>query len=139
MRNRWIGIIFTVLFLVFLIAVTKQIAAPLLDFHSFTLETKLIYIILASVALGGLLLFLLVLYFPPWTKRSAPLEASSATGTPGRRRIFEAQTALQLGDPERSFQILGTIQPHEADYWYARKLAGDLLSDRGEWSNAAIE
>jgi tetratricopeptide (TPR) repeat protein len=125
------------LFLVFLIAVARRIAAPLLDFHLFPLETKLIYVILASVILGGLLLFLLVLYFPPWTTRNAPLDSTS--GAPLRRRISEAQTAMQLGEMERGIELLETIQQHEADFWYARKLIGDILTERGEWSKAANE
>jgi tetratricopeptide (TPR) repeat protein len=137
MRSRWIGIVFTLLFLIFLIAVARRIAAPLLDFHLFPLETKLIYIILASVTIGGLLMFLLVLYFPPWTSKDKPIESTS--GAPIRRRISEAQTALQLGDSQRGMELLEKVQHHEADYWYARKLIGDLLTERGEWSNAANE
>src|SRR4030095_7379399 len=114
MRSRWIGIVFTLLFLIFLIAVARRIAAPLLDFHLFPLETKLIYIILASVTIGGLLMFLLVLYFSPWTSKDKPIESTS--GAPIRRRISEAQTALQLGDSQRGMELLEKVQHHEADY-----------------------
>jgi tetratricopeptide (TPR) repeat protein/uncharacterized integral membrane protein len=139
MRSRWIGILFTLLFLLFLIFAARRIAAPLLDFHLFQLETKLIYIILASVVFGGLLLFLMVVFFPPWTSREtnrAPLSSIRAAVWPG---LLEAQIALDLGEIDRGIQLLGSVEEAETGYWYSRKLIGDRLAESGDWAEAATE
>jgi tetratricopeptide (TPR) repeat protein len=137
MKNRWIGIIFTLLFIGFLAFAARRISAPLLDFHSFHLESKLIYVILASISVGGLLLFLLVLYFPPW---------ASGEHTPGTAvkvqvsllpKIMDAQCAIELGERPRAIQLLKDIHENEKSYWFAQKLIGDFYAQNGAWHEAA--
>jgi len=139
MRSRWIGIVFTLLFLTFLIFAARRIAAPFLDVHLFQLETKLIYIILSSVAFGGLLLFLLLIFFPPRSSqesKSATVAAPHFVTKPG---FLEAQTALGLGDVDGGIQLLERVDEAEQGYWYARKLLGDLLAESGDWTRATTE
>jgi tetratricopeptide (TPR) repeat protein len=138
MKNRWIGVVFTILFFVFLFFAARNIAAPLLDFHLFQLESKLIYIILASITIGGLLLFLLVLYFPPWSsenikQRETILPATATT------KLIEGQSAIGLGDFQRGIELLSSIGMDDPAYWFGRKVLGDLLAEKGDWNEAATE
>ncbi|MCI0415939.1 tetratricopeptide repeat protein [bacterium] len=134
MRNRWIGILFTLLFLIFLITAARRLGAPFLDSHLFQLESKLLYIVLTSIAFGALLLFLLVTFFPPWTKKfetniSLPPAAPS-------RKLVQIQMALQLGDWRKAMDLLSKVRETDADYWYALKIKGDLHAEKGEWVEA---
>jgi tetratricopeptide (TPR) repeat protein len=138
MKNRWIGVVFTVLFFVFLFFAARNIAAPLLDFHLFQLESKLIYIILASITIGGLLLFLLVLYFPPWASNELNPSSTKKPASPGSK-LIDAQCALSIGDVERGIQLLNSVRENDGDYWFSRKIMGDFLAEKGDWNEAATE
>ena len=134
MRNRWIGILFTLLFLIFLVSATRQLGAPFLDSRLFQLESKLLYVVLSSVAVGALLLFLLVTFFPPWTKKlEARLPGPFATPS---RKLVQVQIALQLGDWRQAMDLLSQVRETDADYWYALKIKGDLHAEKGEWAEA---
>jgi tetratricopeptide (TPR) repeat protein len=139
MKSRWISILFTLLFLVFLITAARHIAAPLLDLHLFQLETKLIYLILASVVFGGLLLFLLVTFFPPWLKNGYRSSSGAATSDAPSRRIVKVQTALELGQWNEAMELLDDFTAADPDYWLARKIKGDARLHKGEFMDAAKE
>ena len=134
MRNRWIGILFTLLFLIFLVTATRRLGAPFLDSRLFQLESKLLYIVLSSVAFGALLLFLLVTFFPPWTKK---LEARVSVPFPTpSRKLVQVQIALQLGDLRQAMDLLSQVRETDVDYWYGLKIRGDLHAEKGEWAEA---
>lgn len=134
MRNRWIGILFTLLFLIFLVFATRQLGAPFLDSRLFQLESKLLYVVLSSVVVGALLLFLLVTFFPPWTKKlEARLPGPFAAPS---RKLVQVQIALQLGDWRQAMDLLSQVRETDADYWYALKIKGDLHAEKGEWAEA---
>ncbi len=134
MKNRWIGILFTLLFLIFLVSAARQLGAPFLDSRLFQLESKLLYVVLTSVAFGALLLFLLVTFFPPWTKK---FEAKvSVPFTTPSRKLVQVQIALQLGDLRKAMELLSQVTETDADYWYALKIKGDLHAEKGEFAEA---
>lgn len=137
MRSRWIAVFFVLLFIVFLIDVSRRLGAPLFDPQFFQVESKLIYVILSSVALGALLLFLLIAFFPPWS-RDQGQQALPPTAKP-TRKMAQIQTALQLGDWRKALDLLSTVYETDPEYWQARKIKGDLLLEKGQWNEAFQE
>src|SRR5687767_12980056 len=116
MKSRWIAVLFILLFLIFLIVVSRRLGAPLLNLQLFQLESKLIYIILSSVALGALLLFLLVALFPPWS-RDRQEHRGAVPVVKATRKMAQVQTALQLGDWHKANDLLSTVSETDPDYW----------------------
>ena len=135
MRSRWIAVLFAIFFLIILVDAFRRFDTPLLDPRIFPLDSKLIYIILSSIGFGALLLFLLVALFPPKLRNHANV-AGMIPSSKRARKITLLQTAFQIGDEARAEEILSTMEETDPDYWQAKKIQGDLYTEKGEWSEA---
>ena len=138
MKSRWIAVLFFLLFAVFVVDASRRHSAALLDPQFFQLESKLIYLILSSIAVGALLLFLLVAFFPP--KSKSPIADLSATPmAKPTRKLAIVQTVLQLGDWEKALEILSGVHEEDPDFWQAKKIIGDMYAVKGQWGEASRE
>ncbi len=104
----------------------------LFNLHGFQVDSKLIYVILASGTLGALLMFFLFSTLPEGSRRSETSVSSKGPHCP----FHQIEAAMQLGEHEKAKSLLAGISGSDAQSWQARRIAGDMAAQRGDWSGA---
>ena len=117
--------------ILFLLFTSFRSAPRLLESFLFRIDSNLLYLILSSIACGAFLMFLLFSFFP--RRQTQQLRVSSA---PSSSLLSAAEMSMQLGDYEQAMETLNRLLPNDHDYWYGRKLAGDIRMLEEKWEEA---
>ncbi len=132
MRSRPLAGVLVLLSLSFLFIASLRMGTHLFNFQAFHVESKLIYVIVASATFGALLMFFLFSIFPDRSRRSDPAVFS---GDPSSA-LQQAATAVQLREYDEAEALLSGISRSGPESWHEKKIAGDLALQKGDWTQA---
>jgi lipopolysaccharide biosynthesis regulator YciM len=142
MKHRTIAVVALIVFLLLVFAAISKTGIRLLDSRFFQIDSTLFFIIAFSVALGASVVFLLLSIFPlrlPDSLKIGSVQSSGERHMSDSSTIRRAEIAIQLGEFERGIELLQEVPQNSADYWFARKLAGDISFEGSDWERAERE
>jgi tetratricopeptide (TPR) repeat protein len=133
MKDRFPAALLLLLSLFLLVLISLRFGTPPTDLQFFQLESKLLYVIVSSLALGALLMFVLI----SLTFRVPAIKQERQSDPIGVAPLIrKAETALHLGDEEKAEKLLLGLPPPNPDYWYARKMLAELAVEKEDWVRA---
>jgi tetratricopeptide (TPR) repeat protein len=132
MKTRTLPFVMLLVFVSLLFITSFLTDARLLQDYLFQLDSTLLYIIISSFACGGLFMFLLFSLLP--AKKTETTGASEFQ--PASPAVTSLQAAAELNVSERTAELLNRLPENHSDYWFARKIAGDLALKEGNLDQA---
>ena len=130
MRSRTLAGVLILLSLSFLFIASLRMETHLFNLQGFQVDSKLIYLILASGTLGALLMFFLFSILPEKSR------GGKATAKDARSTVHQVEAAIQLGEHEKAESLLAGLSGANSRCWQAKKIAGDVAVQQGDWSGA---
>lgn len=116
----------------FLFIASLRMETHLFNLQGFQVDSKLIYLILASGTLGALLMFFLFSILPEKSQGGkAAVSSKDALTT-----VHQVEAAIQLGEREKTDSLLAGLSGADPRSWQTKKIAGDVAVQQGDWSGA---